>query len=141
LPDGKFDIIVSGNVMEHVRDIWIWLDELKRILKKGGVIITIIPTSIDYHPAPYDCWRIYPEGMKTLMVHKNLEILACTFDSLEKKRLPEQIPTVAGYSVMNLDGSLKKSYKLWSVPLRLPLLKKILRPINVAYDTICICRK
>lgn len=141
IEEEKFDIIISGNVMEHVRDIWKWIDELKRILKKGGLIITILPTSIEYHPAPYDCWRIYPEGMKALMAHKELDVLECYFDSMEKRLLPKNLPNIPGYSIMNLDGEMKLPYKLLSIPLRIPILNKILKPIIVAYDCICICRK
>jgi hypothetical protein len=70
--------------MEHIKNIWLWVDELKRITKKNGLIIIISPISWSYHEAPVDCWRIYPEGMKALMQEKGLKVIECLFESLEK---------------------------------------------------------
>lgn len=40
-----YDIILSGQVIEHVRRIWIWIKELSRVCKINGYIITINPIS------------------------------------------------------------------------------------------------
>lgn len=42
-PDALFDAIVSVSVLEFVPDIQKAIDEIKRILKKDGVFITICP--------------------------------------------------------------------------------------------------
>ena len=60
--DEQFDIVLSGQVMEHVKKIWLWIDELKRVTRKNGLIIVISPISWTYHEFPVDCWRIYPDG-------------------------------------------------------------------------------
>ena len=45
-----------------------WIVELKRIMKKGGLICIIGPSVFRMnHPHPVDCWRIYPDGMKFLL--------------------------------------------------------------------------
>ena len=54
---GSYDIVLSGNVIEHVRQIWTWMVELTRICKPNGVVVTINPVSWPYHEAPVDCWR------------------------------------------------------------------------------------
>src|ERR1700753_2018202 len=33
LADNTYDIVLSGQVLEHVEKIWIWLKELKRVAK------------------------------------------------------------------------------------------------------------
>ena len=48
------------------------------IISPNGYIITINPVSWKYHEAPVDCWRIYPEGMKT--INKKLEENICQKD-------------------------------------------------------------
>jgi SAM-dependent methyltransferase len=58
-----FDVVISGSVMEHVQAIWIWMPELVRLLRKGGLLAIITHTQWKYHPHPFDCWRIMPDGM------------------------------------------------------------------------------
>ena len=43
--DGSYDVILSGQVMEHVRHIWRWMPELARACRPGGHVITIAPVS------------------------------------------------------------------------------------------------
>lgn len=66
--DETFDCVVSGSVLEHVKDIYGWVREIKRITKKGGIICIIAPSHFRlYHPHPVDCWRIFPDGMRFLL--------------------------------------------------------------------------
>jgi SAM-dependent methyltransferase len=74
IPDNTYDIVFSGNVIEHVAKVWRWVPELARITKPGGLVITINPTSWPYHPAPIDCWRIYPDGMQALCDEAGLKV-------------------------------------------------------------------
>src|SRR5918998_1346463 len=62
IPENRYDIVLSGQVFEHVRRVWVWMRELVRVCKVGGVVITINPVSWPYHEAPIDCWRAFPEG-------------------------------------------------------------------------------
>ena len=82
-PDGTFDVVLSGNVIEHVRRPWIWMQELARVCRPGGVVATITPVSWPYHEAPIDCYRIYPEGMRTLCEDAGLTVELALFESLE----------------------------------------------------------
>jgi SAM-dependent methyltransferase len=66
ISDETYDVVVAANVLEHVRKPWVWIRELARIARKGGLVITINPVSWPYHEAPIDCWRAYPEGIQAL---------------------------------------------------------------------------
>ena len=57
-PSDTYDIVLSGQVIEHVRKIWLWIKELTRVCKVGGLVITINPVSWPYHEHPIDCWRV-----------------------------------------------------------------------------------
>ena len=141
IEDNTYDIVLSGQVMEHVPKIWTWIEELKRITKPGGKIIIIIPISWRYHEAPVDCWRIYPEGMKALMDSKELTIVECKFESLEMDLLNKKAFTTPGYSVMSLDGKVPNSAKVLQFLHQVPLLNRLIKPINVSYDNICVVKK
>jgi SAM-dependent methyltransferase len=83
IPDAQFDVVLSGQVIEHVRKVWLWTREVARVCKPGGLVITINPVSWGYHEAPVDCWRIYPEGMKALYEDAGLEMQMSKYESLE----------------------------------------------------------
>jgi len=83
IPSETFDIIISGQVIEHIKKVWLWVEELARVSKVGGKVITIGPVSWPYHEAPVDCWRIYPEGMKALYEHAGLNVELSISETLE----------------------------------------------------------
>lgn len=62
----SFDIVMSGSTMEHVQAVWLWIPELVRVLKPGGMLAVITHTHWRFHPHPVDCWRIMPDGMRYL---------------------------------------------------------------------------
>ena len=88
--DATFDIVLAGQVLEHVPRIWVWVKTLARISKPGGFIITINPVSWPYHEAPVDCWRVYPAGMRALYEIADLEVLLSKCESVEAEGLPAQ---------------------------------------------------
>ena len=49
-PDAYFDVILMGDVMEHLIDPWEFLKKASRVLKKGGILIASMP-NIRYYPA------------------------------------------------------------------------------------------
>lgn len=64
-PAQSFDIVYAGQVIEHVRKPWLWVPELARVTRTA--LILIAPVSWPYHPGPYDCWRIFSDGMQVLL--------------------------------------------------------------------------
>ncbi len=90
LASDQFDVVVSGQVIEHVRKAWVWLKEVARVCKPGGYVITVNPVTWGYHEAPIDCWRIYPEGMRALYDEAGLDVEHCSAEGLEpwRQRLP-----------------------------------------------------
>jgi SAM-dependent methyltransferase len=96
MPSGMFDVVVSGQVIEHVRKTWVWMQEVARVCKPGGYVITVNPVSWGYHEAPIDCWRIYPEGMRALYDEAGLSVSECVAESLEPwtQRFPKYLRLV-----------------------------------------------
>jgi len=125
----KFDIVLSGQVIEHVPKIWTWIKEVTRVCKIGGYVITIAPVSWTYHEAPVDCWRVYPEGMMALYEEAGLEMKFCKTESLEDTGKRRIIPGVSN-SYIDKDSNLKRN------------LKDIIGwPTTFAFDTIAIGAK
>lgn len=63
----QFDVIISGNCLEHVEAPWLLIKEIDKTIKIGGLICLVTPFSINEHRYPIDCWRILPDGYKFML--------------------------------------------------------------------------
>lgn len=132
LPDDHYDAVVAGNVAEHVPRIWDWMAELRRIVKPGGLIVTVTPVSWPYHDAPIDCWRMYPEAMRALCDLTGLRLERCEWGSLE---------AASYWRVWSGQGRIAAragSRRRYAV---LRVLSWFGYPVEVAYDMVAVARK
>ena len=76
-PANYFDVVISGQTIEHVPDIFQWIKEITRIVKTGGLVCIISPMYFRRHASSktIDCWRVYPDGLKFLFSIANLKLL------------------------------------------------------------------
>ncbi len=44
LPDDSFDVIISGQVFEHIEFFWLTWKEMARLIRPGGFIFLIVPS-------------------------------------------------------------------------------------------------
>ena len=75
IPDRSFDVVISGQSLEHVEFFWLTIKEMERVLKCGGYLCLIAPSNGYEHRYPVDCWRFYPDGMKALAKYVNIDVL------------------------------------------------------------------
>ena len=130
IPDGAYDVVISGQVLEHVPKVWTWMKEVARVAKPGGVIITIAPASWPYHEAPIDCWRVYPQGMKALSEEAGLEVEFCAWGTMEHPEFKNALP---GRSAEDQPPGFRA--------ICLQLAQSHDFPVEKSFDTICIARK
>ena len=145
--DDTYDIVLSGQVIEHVGKPWVWIKELKRITKPGGKILTINPISWPYHEAPIDCWRIFPEGMAALAEEADLILELSLFESIEKEQL--LIKNIVDIFIPGQSYNYTKDFKFltfrtkWNKIINKIsyLRKRLLIPVEVSYDCVSILKK
>jgi len=65
--DCHFDVVVSGQTIEHVEDVYAWVREIARVVKVEGLVCLIGPVLWGQHSYPIDCWRVLPDGMHFLL--------------------------------------------------------------------------
>ena len=65
--DNEFDGIVCWSVLEHVPYPQKAIEEMRRVLKPGGLIWIQLPFNFPYHEAPKDYWRVTPDGLRVWM--------------------------------------------------------------------------
>jgi SAM-dependent methyltransferase len=67
VPDGRYDAVVSHQVLEHVPRPWEALGEFHRVLRPGGVLVISVPHLSRRHELPHDYFRFTQEGMAALL--------------------------------------------------------------------------
>lgn len=129
IPDGSYDIVLSGQVIEHVAKVWRWMPELARVTKPGGRVVTIAPCSWPYHEAPIDCWRFYPEALKALSEESGLDIEKIFWGSPEMPRFSRALPGRSREKQRRKERVANFVLGLFGFP------------VEKSFDTICIARK
>lgn len=72
--DEAFDIVLMTEVLEHLENPEIVLQECKRILKIGGQMILTMPFLYPIHADPYDFQRWTPEKIKNVLKNTGFDI-------------------------------------------------------------------
>ena len=79
--DGS-DIVVDGYDWPIEHDPWFWVTmrNMARVLRRGGVVVLIVPSAGGVHRHPVDCYRFLPDAMKALADWAGLELLGKRWD-------------------------------------------------------------
>lgn len=64
--NNTFDYVIADQVLEHVRKPWLAVEEVRRILKSGGLAILTSALMFYLHGVPTDYWRFTPDGLRVL---------------------------------------------------------------------------
>jgi len=106
--DNYFDIVWAGDVIEHIRFTDVFVNEVNRVLKKGGLFILTTP------------------------MHNRLKTILLTLHKFEEHFDPE-FPHLRFYSVKSLKSVLeKRGFRLESVEYmgRIPPIAKIIFAVS-----------
>jgi SAM-dependent methyltransferase len=153
----QFDVVLSTELLEHVRDWREAVTQMKEVLRPGGtLVITTRSRGFGVHAYPHDYWRYEPEDMQRIFGDLQIESLERdptrpgVFMKAQKPPAFEaaQLDDVALYSIIRQERALEvtdeeaREFKppfsvvdvLWSVlPERIrtdgfrPLLRQVLR--------------
>lgn len=65
--DKSFDSIICTQVLEHVPNPFLAINELYRILRPGGALFLTVPFLNNLHMEPYDYWRFTEHSIRLLL--------------------------------------------------------------------------
>jgi 2-polyprenyl-3-methyl-5-hydroxy-6-metoxy-1,4-benzoquinol methylase len=51
--DGEFDLVLCAETIEHVRDVQLFLSEIRRVLRPGGTLALTTPAHLPVGPRPH----------------------------------------------------------------------------------------
>ena len=117
--DDSVDIIFCLEVLEHVRNPFNAVKEIKRILKPGGCIIGSVPFVFPLHEEPYDYFRYTRYGLLNLFED---------FECLELKERNSYLEStyVILLRLVNIGSKKQRLFGALLFPLNLCLLPFIL---------------
>jgi SAM-dependent methyltransferase len=107
----QYDIVISGQVFEHVEYMWVTILEIARVLKDDGICCIIAPSSGNEHKYPVDCWRFYPDGFRALTKYAGLNKLE-VYTQWNKELYPEFNPVWKDSVLICKKPKMKKRRKL-----------------------------
>jgi SAM-dependent methyltransferase len=64
--DAQFDFVICTQVFEYLPDPGLAVAEIKRVLRKGGILFLSAP-SVFLRDNDKECWRFLPEGLRHLL--------------------------------------------------------------------------
>jgi SAM-dependent methyltransferase len=64
--DEQFDLVICTQVFEYLPDPALAVAEIRRVLRKGGVLFLSAP-SVFLRENDKECWRFLPEGLRHLL--------------------------------------------------------------------------
>lgn len=80
LKANSFDVVISGQALEHVPYFWDVFQEMARVLKPGGSLVVIVPSKGAVHRYPVDCYRFHPDGLMALAHRYGLRTTSVVVD-------------------------------------------------------------
>lgn len=98
--DNFYDLIVSGQTLEHVKNPFRLVEEMRRVLKNNGFMILIAPSAGPRHDS-IDCWRFMDDSFRAISEEVNLKIIANWIDNStnDKKSMKWQDHVFVGQKV------------------------------------------
>lgn len=84
----SFDVIISGQVFEHIEFPWKTMKQIEKKLKPQGICCIIAPSSGPIHKAPKDCYRYNPDGLIALAKYVKFNVLNCSITNVTLSDYP-----------------------------------------------------
>jgi len=118
--ESKFDVVVMGEVLEHLHSPQAGLDNIYRSLKPKGRLLLTVPFILPIHDSPYDYFRFTRHGLELLLKKFSLA------DIRERNSYFEAIDVL--WVRLLLDPNKNSRYLSYLV---IPLVYYFFRPVSL----------
>lgn len=118
LADASIDAVLLTQVLEHVADRKLLVEEISRVLRPGGTLLLTVPFIFPLHGLPHDYARFTPHGVR--------ELFARDFEIVEQVGLGHAGAAMGNLLLTFIETSLNSSRIL-------RLLKGLLFPVWIPF--------
>lgn len=73
MKSNSVDVVIAGQVFEHIPFFWASMFEIARLLKADGYLFMTVPSRGHVHTS-VDCWRYYPDGLRAMAAFSGLTL-------------------------------------------------------------------
>ena len=74
--DNTYDVIISGQLFQHLEYFWLTMSEIERVLKPDGYVCIIAPAAGPKHGGNMpNCYRFREDGLAAMAKYVNLDVL------------------------------------------------------------------
>lgn len=85
--DNTYDVVISGQLFEHLEFFWLTMGEIERVLRPGGYVCIIAPSSGPKHGGNMpNCYRFYEDGLRAMAKYVDLEVLHASVDDRDEAK-------------------------------------------------------
>lgn len=83
--DNTYDVIISGQLFQHLEYFWLTMGEIERVLKPGGYVCIIAPAAGPKHGGDLpNCYRFREDGLAAMAKYVDLEVLFTEVNGSDK---------------------------------------------------------
>ena len=75
IEENTYDVVISGQALEHIEFFWLTMEQISKVLKPGGLCCIIVPSKGPVHRNPHDCYRFNEDGVRSLAKYVKFDIL------------------------------------------------------------------
>lgn len=86
IKNNSYDVIISGQLFEHLEFFWKTLSEIKRVLKPDGYLCIIVPSAGPKHGGLPNCYIFQEDGLKAMAKESGLDVLHVSIDNREEAK-------------------------------------------------------
>ena len=114
-----FDVIYSNNVFEHLYNPFTAMQNIYKMLKVGGLVVTVVPFSARYHSTTGDFFRYTHQGLETILGEAGeFETLISGYD-LTKRRANIQGKKVQDVVPVDAFGAWRENWDVINISRKL----------------------
>ena len=107
--DNTYDVVISGQLFQHLEYFWLTMSEIERVLKPGGYVCIIAPAAGPKHGGDMpNCYRFREDGLAAMAKYVDLEVLFTEVNGSDKAAPWHDACLVAHKAGMSVSGETEE---------------------------------